>query len=83
MPLENNKPPDPLLEEFSTLTGMSAKGIIHKPFVPPGDKGTARHRGRPKGVKNRSSNVKIKIQSPGSASAGAGAILKRLRNSKL
>ncbi|GJR13403.1 putative RNA-directed DNA polymerase [Tanacetum coccineum] len=63
--------------------GMSAKGIIHKPFVPPGDKGTARHRGRPKGVKNRSSNVKIKIQSPGSASAGAGAILKRLCNSKL
>ncbi|PWA73262.1 hypothetical protein CTI12_AA262610 [Artemisia annua] len=37
-------------------------------------------RGRPKGVKNR---VKLKIQSPGSASAGAGAILKRLRNSKI
>ncbi|GKG48245.1 hypothetical protein Tco_0510130, partial [Tanacetum coccineum] len=27
--------------------------------------------------------VKIKVQSPGSASAGAGAILKRVRNSKI
>ncbi|PWA44631.1 hypothetical protein CTI12_AA393700 [Artemisia annua] len=37
-------------------------------------------RGRPKGAKNR---VKHKGLSPGSASSGAGAILKRLRNSKV
>ncbi|GKE52606.1 hypothetical protein Tco_1487762, partial [Tanacetum coccineum] len=34
MPIENNKPPDPILEEFSTLTGMSSEGLSHKPFVP-------------------------------------------------
>ncbi|GJS45280.1 hypothetical protein Tco_0595401 [Tanacetum coccineum] len=53
MPLDSSKPPDPILQEFSTLTGMSSE------------------------------DVKIKVQSPGSASAGAGAILKKLRNSKM
>ncbi|GJR88455.1 putative RNA-directed DNA polymerase [Tanacetum coccineum] len=83
MPIENNKPPDPILEELSTLTGMSFEGLSHKPFVPHDVSVPPRSRGRPKGTKNRAKSVKIKIQSPGSASVGAGAILKRLRKSKL
>ncbi|GKE64530.1 hypothetical protein Tco_1518691 [Tanacetum coccineum] len=45
--------------------------------------GFEKSRGRPRGVKNWLKSVKIKVQSLGSASAGAGAILKRLRNSKM
>ncbi|GJZ01678.1 reverse transcriptase domain-containing protein [Tanacetum coccineum] len=37
----------------------------------------------PKGVKNSVKGVRVKVQPPGSASAGAGAILKRLRSSKV
>ncbi|PWA73621.1 hypothetical protein CTI12_AA263590 [Artemisia annua] len=80
MPLESLKPPDPLLEEFSTLTGMSSEDLKHIPIDPSDSNRSSKPRGRPKGVKNR---VKIKVQSPGSASVGAGAVLKRLRNSKI
>nr|GEZ45032.1 reverse transcriptase zinc-binding domain-containing protein [Tanacetum cinerariifolium] len=48
-----------------------------------GSKFQGRSRGRPRGVKNRLKSVKIKVQSPGSASDGAGAILKKLCNSKM
>ncbi|GJT88378.1 hypothetical protein Tco_1070095 [Tanacetum coccineum] len=82
MPVDSNKPPNPILEEFCTLTGISSSNISHKPFVPNSDDGQPKARGRPKGVKNHIKSVKIKVQSSGSASAGAGAILKRLRNSK-
>ncbi|GJZ71665.1 hypothetical protein Tco_0635516 [Tanacetum coccineum] len=68
MPIENNKPPDPILEEFSTLTGMSSEGLSHKPFIPHDVLVPPRSRGRPKGTKNRAKSVKIKIQSPGSVS---------------
>ncbi|GKB52519.1 reverse transcriptase domain-containing protein, partial [Tanacetum coccineum] len=83
MPIDNNKPPDPILEEFSTLTGMSSKGLSHKAFVPYDDSVIPRSRGRPKGVKNMPKNVKIKVQSPRFAPAGAGPILKRLCKSKM
>ncbi|GKF19464.1 hypothetical protein Tco_0068102 [Tanacetum coccineum] len=78
-----NKPPNPILEEFCTLTGISSSNISHKPFVPNSDAGQPKARGRPKGVKNHIKSVKIKVQSSGSASTGAGAILKRLRNPKM
>ncbi|GKA85407.1 RNA-directed DNA polymerase, eukaryota, reverse transcriptase zinc-binding domain protein, partial [Tanacetum coccineum] len=81
--IDSNKPPDPILEEFCTLTGISSSNISHNPFVPNSDASQPKARGRPKGVKNHIKSVKIKVQSPGSASAGAGAILKRLRNSKM
>ncbi|GKE00356.1 hypothetical protein Tco_1388339 [Tanacetum coccineum] len=81
--VDSNKPPDPILEEFCTLTRMSSSNISHKPFVPNSDVSQPKPRGRPKGVKNHIKSVKIKVQSPGSASAGAGAILKRLHNSKM
>nr|GFA72338.1 polypyrimidine tract-binding protein homolog 3 [Tanacetum cinerariifolium] len=58
---------------------MSSKGLSHKPIIPSRDALPLRPRGRPRGVKNRIKSVKIKVHSPGSASAGAGAILKRLR----
>ncbi|GJT94359.1 hypothetical protein Tco_1089877 [Tanacetum coccineum] len=83
MPIDNNKPPDPILEEFSTLTGMSSKGLSHKAFIPYDDSVIPRSRGRPKGVKNMPKNVKIKVQSPRFAPAGAGPILKRLCKSKM
>nr|GEV79345.1 hypothetical protein [Tanacetum cinerariifolium] len=70
MPIDNSKPPDPILEEFSTLTRISASDLSHKPFVP-----------ADVSVPNHVKSVKVKIQSPGSASAGA--ILKRFRNFKL
>ncbi|PWA78481.1 hypothetical protein CTI12_AA215700 [Artemisia annua] len=81
MPPES-KPPDRILEEFCSLTGMESKYLKHKPIFPSDVSHPPKSRGRPKGVKNRSKSVMIKVQSPGSASAGAGAILKRLRNSK-
>nr|GEU90229.1 hypothetical protein [Tanacetum cinerariifolium] len=62
LPLDN-KPPNPILEEFSTLSGMSIEGLSHKLFVPSGVKVASRSRGRPKGLKNCSTNVKIKVQS--------------------
>ncbi|GJR66790.1 reverse transcriptase zinc-binding domain-containing protein [Tanacetum coccineum] len=83
MPVDHSKPPDPLIEEFCSLTGMKAEGLSQKSFVPSdGNKGS-RPRGRPKGVKNRVRSVKVKVQSPGSASVGAGALLKCLGNLKI
>ncbi|PWA49857.1 hypothetical protein CTI12_AA472210 [Artemisia annua] len=83
MPTDPVKPPDPILEEFCTLTGMEAEGLQHKPCdaFDGSNLSRSRSRGRPKGVKNRPKG--IKVQSPGSSSAGAGAILKRLRNAKV
>ena len=83
MPPESNKPPDLILEDFRTLTGMVSDDIKHKPIFPSDEIHPPKSRGRPSGVKNRPKSVKIMVQSPGSASAGAGAILKRLRNSKM
>ncbi|PWA75907.1 hypothetical protein CTI12_AA236950 [Artemisia annua] len=80
MPIDPLKPPDPILEEFCTLTGMSSEGLKHSAIHRSDSKLSSKPRGRPKGVKNR---VKHKVLSPGSASVGAGAILKRLRNSKV
>ncbi|GJR49277.1 hypothetical protein Tco_1399798 [Tanacetum coccineum] len=62
---------------------MVPNGLKHKPLIPNDGFVPPKARGRPKGVKNRSKSIKIKVQSLGSASVGASAILKRLRNSKL
>ncbi|GJW43070.1 hypothetical protein Tco_0071869 [Tanacetum coccineum] len=83
MPVESNKSPDPILEEFCTITGMSSSNVTNKPFVPSRESIHPRSRGRPRGVKNLPKSVKIKVQSSGSASARARTILKRLRNSKI
>nr|GEV73614.1 putative reverse transcriptase domain-containing protein [Tanacetum cinerariifolium] len=81
--LLKGKPPDPIIEEFCTLTGMEVEGLVQKPFVPSDGNKPSKPRGRPKGVKNKVGDIKIKVQSPGSTSVGAGAILKRLRNLKM
>ncbi|PWA66587.1 hypothetical protein CTI12_AA325620 [Artemisia annua] len=83
MPLESPKPPDPILKEFCTLTGMCSEGLYHKLIVPGDGDILPKSRGRPKGAKNRPKGIKVRVKSPGSASAGAGSILKRLRNSKV
>ena len=62
---------------------MESEDLKHKPVFPSDVSHPPKSRGRPRGVKNRPKSVRIKVQSPGSASAGAGAILKRLRNSKM
>ena len=80
MPIDPVKPPDPILEEFCTLTVMSSEGLKHSSIHRSNSKLASKPRGRPKGVKNR---VKLRVLSPGSASVGAGAILKRLRNSRV
>ncbi|PWA98654.1 hypothetical protein CTI12_AA001390 [Artemisia annua] len=62
---------------------MNSKGLNHKPIVPSDVNRPSKPRGRPKGAKNRFRSVKVKVPSPRSTSAGAGAILKRLRCSKI
>ncbi|PWA42555.1 RNA-directed DNA polymerase, eukaryota, Reverse transcriptase zinc-binding domain protein [Artemisia annua] len=80
MPIDHVKPPDPILEEFCTLTEISSEGLKHSSLHRSDSNLSTKPRGRPKGAKNR---VKLKVLSPGSASSGAGAILKRLRKSKV
>ena len=66
MPIENNKPPDPLVEEFCELTGMSSDKVRlsrSSVLLSKMKEGKARrHR----------HDIKIKVASPGSASVGAG-----------
>ncbi|GKD84966.1 hypothetical protein Tco_1356120 [Tanacetum coccineum] len=83
MPLDLLKPPDPLIDEFCALTRMTSKGLKHKPYVPYDGNKPPKPRGTPKGVKNRAKSDKIKVQYPGFASVGAGALLKQLRNSNM
>ncbi|PWA71325.1 RNA-directed DNA polymerase, eukaryota, Reverse transcriptase zinc-binding domain protein [Artemisia annua] len=77
MPIENTKPPDPLISEFCELTGMDPLNIRlagANDSFPKGKEGKAkRHR----------HGIKVKISTPGSASAGADARLKSLRSSKV
>ncbi|PWA98164.1 hypothetical protein CTI12_AA022120 [Artemisia annua] len=65
------------------IVGMRSEDLHHKPILPNDEISLPKSGGRPKGVKNHSKSIKIKVQSPGSASAGAGSILKRLRKSKI
>ena len=51
MPPETNKPPDGILEEFCSLTGMDPKGINHKPVFPSDVHHPPKPRGRQRGVK--------------------------------
>ncbi|GJS52694.1 ABC transporter B family member 15-like protein [Tanacetum coccineum] len=87
MPLESPKLPDPILEEFGTLTGMTSTYIRHVPYIPNPSSideiNPPRSRGRPRKSHNRPKPIQTKIQSPSSASVGAGSVLKRLRNLKV
>ncbi|PWA77961.1 hypothetical protein CTI12_AA221320 [Artemisia annua] len=83
MPIESTEPPDVISDEFRTPTGITSEDLHHRPIFPNVEIKNPRSRGRPKGTKNHPRKGIIQAQSPGSASAGAGAILKRLRNSKV
>ncbi|GKB46389.1 hypothetical protein Tco_0897142 [Tanacetum coccineum] len=84
MPLESPKPPDPILEEFRTLTGMTSSEIHHRPYPCPSiEINLPKASDKPRKSLNRSKGVRIMVESPQSASAGAGSVLKRLRSSKI
>jgi hypothetical protein len=74
MPIENNKPPDPLVEEFCELTGMSSDKVhlsrssVSLSKMKEGKARRHRH------------GIKIKVASPGSASIGAGKSRKRIES---
>ncbi|PWA77183.1 hypothetical protein CTI12_AA225710 [Artemisia annua] len=75
MPIENNKPLDPLVQEFCELTGMSpdkVQLVRSDCQLPKGKMGKARrHR----------HGIKIRVSSPGSSSVGAGSVLRNIRSS--
>ncbi|GKB63767.1 RNA-directed DNA polymerase, eukaryota, reverse transcriptase zinc-binding domain protein [Tanacetum coccineum] len=74
MPIDSNKPPDPLFDEFCELTKMtSAEEICNASF---NDTKVKFVKG-----KHRKPFRGIKISTPGSA--GAGSILRRLRSAKV
>ncbi|PWA92890.1 hypothetical protein CTI12_AA077870 [Artemisia annua] len=76
MPIDNNKPLDPLIQEFCELTGMSSANMSHTVV---GISSSRVKEGKPRRHRH---GIKIKVSTHGSASAGAGSILKRLRSSK-
>ncbi|PWA80419.1 hypothetical protein CTI12_AA196540 [Artemisia annua] len=77
MPIDNNKPPDPLIQEFCELTGMSPTNLSHTVV---GVSACRDKEGKPRRHRH---GIKIKVSTPGSASAGAGVVLRNLRSSKL
>nr|GEY71149.1 integrase, catalytic region, zinc finger, CCHC-type, peptidase aspartic, catalytic [Tanacetum cinerariifolium] len=84
MPLESLKPPDPLIEEFYALTKMTSIGICG---VSKSDfrAGLSKSSGIGTVGKSRKHHhgIKIRVSTPGSSSAGAASMLKRLRSSKI
>ncbi|GJW95128.1 hypothetical protein Tco_0174800 [Tanacetum coccineum] len=70
MPLESPKPPDPILDEFRTLTGMASSEIRHRPYPCPTIAiNLPKAMDKPRKSLNRPKGVQIKVQSPSSASA--------------
>ena len=61
MPPESSKPPDPILEEFRTLTGMVSDDIKYKHVGPSEVIHQPKSRGIPRGVKNRPKSEKIRV----------------------
>ncbi|GJU63446.1 putative reverse transcriptase domain-containing protein [Tanacetum coccineum] len=74
MPIESNKPPDPLFDELCCLTNMTSADEICEASL----KDT---KVRVMKIKQRKPNRGIKISTPGSA--GAGSVLRRLRSAKV
>ncbi|GKC45042.1 hypothetical protein Tco_1062764 [Tanacetum coccineum] len=78
MSIDNNKPPDPIVEEFRILTKMTSSDDVHL---------VSSNIFRAKAVKGKLHKPRrgstIKVSTPGSNSAGAGSLLKRLRSAKV
>ncbi|GJS25457.1 hypothetical protein Tco_0454089 [Tanacetum coccineum] len=67
MPLESPKPPDPILDEFR----MASSEIRHRPYPCPTIAiNLPKAMDKPRKSLNRPKGVRIKVQSPSSASAG-------------
>ncbi|GKF66299.1 hypothetical protein Tco_0192816, partial [Tanacetum coccineum] len=74
MPIESNKPPDPLFDELCCLTTMTSADEIHEASL----KDT---KVRVMKIKHRKPHRGIQISMLGSA--GAGSFLRRLQSSKV
>ncbi|GJX28614.1 hypothetical protein Tco_0236693 [Tanacetum coccineum] len=78
MSIANNKPPDPLVEEFCILTKMTSSEDVRL---------VSQDVFRANNVKSKlrkpHRSCKIKVSTPGSNSAGVGSMLKRLRSAKI
>ncbi|GJW04803.1 hypothetical protein Tco_1563659 [Tanacetum coccineum] len=71
MPLESPKPPDPILDEFRTLARMASSEIRHRPYPCPTIAiNLPKAMDKPRKSLNRPKGVRIKVQSPSSASDG-------------
>ncbi|PWA95639.1 hypothetical protein CTI12_AA048600 [Artemisia annua] len=70
MPIDNNKPPDPLIQEFCELTRMSSANMRHTVVDVSSSRGKE---GKPQRHRH---GIKIKVSTPGSASIGAGSVEK-------
>ncbi|GJW84661.1 hypothetical protein Tco_0157806 [Tanacetum coccineum] len=73
MPIESNKPPDPLFDELCSLTKMTSVDDIR-------DASLKETKVRVVLGKHRKPHRGIRVSSPGSA--GAGSVLRRLRSAK-
>ncbi|GKG03860.1 hypothetical protein Tco_0314247, partial [Tanacetum coccineum] len=78
MSIDNNKPPDPIVEEFHILTKMTSSDDVR--IVSPSV--VRAKAGRGKLHKLRRGNT-IKVSTSSSSSAGAGSMLKKLRSAKI
>ena len=74
MPIDNNKPLDPLIQEFCELTGTSSANMSHTAV------GISSSRVKEGKLHRIHHGIKIKFSRPGSASAGAIGLLRFLVN---
>ncbi|GJZ25328.1 RNA-directed DNA polymerase, eukaryota, reverse transcriptase zinc-binding domain protein [Tanacetum coccineum] len=78
MSIDNNKPPDPIVEEFRILTKMTSSDDVR--LEPLNDTKVEVVKGK---LRKPHRGSRIKVSTPGSSSAGAGSMLKRLRSAKI
>nr|GFA30490.1 hypothetical protein [Tanacetum cinerariifolium] len=83
MPIDNKKPPDPVALEFCELTGMSPTNLNHSVVYPMAACGDYPSIGKGRKPRRNRHGSKIRVSTPGSASAAAGSALRNLRSSKL
>ena len=69
MPIESTEPPDVISDEFRKLIGITSGDLHHRPIFPNDEIKNPRSRGWSRGSKNCLKNVKVKVHSPGFASA--------------
>ncbi|GJU17470.1 putative ribonuclease H-like domain-containing protein [Tanacetum coccineum] len=75
---DNNKPPDPIVEEFRILTKMTSSDDVRLELM--NDTKVEVVKGK---LRKPHRGGRIKVSTPGSSSAGAGSMLKKLRSAKI